>query len=171
LTVGILLENMFNTQEFLYPYYRLQEAGIAPLVIAPEVGTFTAEHIAYKHAADVAARDVNAADLAGLIIPGGYAPDRLRRHPEILDIVRAVDGAGKPLGVICHASWVIISARIVDGRRLTAVSSTRDDLENAGATYVADERVVVDGNLVTAQSYPDVPAFMKAFLEVLGTTA
>lgn len=164
--VGIFIENMFNTQEFMYPYYRLQEEGIEPVVIGPEVDTYVAEHIAYRHDADVAARDVDPDELAGLIIPGGYAPDRIRRHQSMLDIVRAIDAARKPLGSICHASWVIISARVVRGRRLTAVASTRDDLENAGAIYL-DERVVVDGNLVTAQSYPDAPAFTKAFLDVL----
>ncbi len=166
--VGILIENLFNMQEFLYPYYRFVEAGLEPVVIGPEVATYTAEHIGYQHASDVAARDVDATELAGLIVPGGYAPDRLRRHAEILDIVRSVDGAGKPLGIICHGSWVGISARVVKGRRLTAVASTQDDLVNAGADYVADERVVVEGNLVTAQSFPDVPAFTKAFLDVLG---
>lgn len=165
--IGILIENMFNMQEFLYPYYRLIEADHEPIVIGPEVDSYTAEHVPYVHASDVAARDVDPDDLAGLIVPGGYAPDRLRRHRAVLDLVRAVDGAKKPLGVICHASWVIISARIVEGRRLTAAASTRDDLENAGAHYVADERIVVEGNLVTAQSYPDVPGFMKAFLGVL----
>ncbi len=165
--VGILLENLFNMQEFMYPYYRLIEEGIEPVVIGPEAATYTAESIGYQHTADVAAAAVDPASLDGLIIPGGYAPDRLRRYPAVLDIVRAVDSAKKPLGVICHASWVIISAKVVAGRRLTAVASTRDDVENAGGTYVADERVVTDGHLVTAQSFPDVPAFTKRFLEVL----
>jgi protease I len=162
-TIALLLEDNFDEQEFIYPYYRVQEAGFKPLVVAPEAKTYVGK-TAFTFAADVAAADVDAQQLAGVIVPGGYAPDRVRRYPQMLDIVQSVNEAGKPVGSICHASWVIISAKIVAGRMLTGHPSTRDDLENAGAHY-STERVVVDGNLVTAQHYRDLPMFMKAFLE------
>lgn len=162
-TIALLLEDHFDEQEFIYPYYRVQEAGFKPLVIAPEVKTYAGK-TAFTFAADAAAVDVDADQLAGVIVPGGYAPDRVRRYPAMLDIVHSLNEAGKPVGSICHASWVIISAKIVSGRMLTGHPSTRDDLENAGAHY-STERVVVDGNLVTGQHYRDLPMFMKAFLE------
>jgi protease I len=162
-TIGIFIEDHFDEQEFIYPYYRVQEAGFTPLVIGPERTSYRGK-TGFSWDADAAAGDVDASDLAGLIVPGGYAPDRMRRHEAMLELVRAIDEAGRPLGSICHASWVIISARVVKGRRLTGHPSTRDDLENAGAEY-SEDRVVVDRNLVTAQHYRDLPGFTKAFLE------
>lgn len=162
--IGIFIEDHFDEQEFIYPFYRIQEAGFEPLVIGPEVKTYASKS-GFAKKADVAADDISAPELAGLIIPGGYAPDRMRRYASMLRLVRELDDAGRPIGSICHAGWVIISARIVKGRRLTGHSSTRDDLENAGAVYL-EERVVVGGNLVTAQHYVDLPDFTKAFLDL-----
>jgi protease I len=165
MTIGMLIEDHVDDREFIYPYYRLQEAGFSPLVIGPDSKDYRSKAgISFK--AEIAAENVKADELAGLIIPGGYAPDRMRRHQAMVEVVQAVDKANLPLGSICHAGWMIISAKVVRGRRLTGHMSTRDDLTNAGAIYLED-RVVVDGNLVTAQHYLDLPGFMKAFLEVL----
>jgi protease I len=164
--IGIFTEDHFDDREFIYPYYRVQEAGFEPLVIGPEVKAYRSKE-GLEVEAEAAAAEVKADELAGLIVPGGYAPDRMRRHPAMLEIVRTVDAAKRPLGSICHAGWVLISARVVKGRRLTGHPSTRDDLENAGAHYHED-RIVTDGNLVTAQHYRDLPGFMAAYLEVLG---
>jgi protease I len=161
--IALLLEDHFDEQEFIYPYYRVQEAGFKPLVVALEAKTYAGK-TGFTFAADAAAADVDTSQLAAVIVPGGYAPDRVRRYPKMLKIVQDVNEAGRPVGSICHASWVIISAKIVAGRMLTGHPSTRDDLENAGAHY-STERVVVDSNLVTAQHYRDLPMFMKAFLE------
>ena len=95
--------------------------------------------------------------------PGSVAPDSLRRSPEVLALVRKVAEEGKPLGAICHGPWVLVSAGLVRGRKVTGFFSIRDDLENAGGLY-REEGVVVDGNLVTAQGPKDLPAFMRAFL-------
>lgn len=160
--LGIFIEDIFDEQEFIYPYYRVQEAGFTPLVIGPEAKPYRSK-VGFEVVAEAAASEVSANALAGLIVPGGYAPDRIRRHPAMLALVRDIDEARKPLGAICHASWVIISAKVVKGRRVTGHPSTRDDLENAGAVYLTD-RVVVDGNLVTAQHYRDLAGFMAAFL-------
>lgn len=164
--IGILLEDHVDDREFIYPFYRVQEAGFEPLVIGPEAKSYRSKG-GLPFSADVAADTVKADELAGLIVPGGYAPDRMRRFAAMLDVVRAVDAAQQPLGSICHAGWVLISARVVADRRLTGHPSTRDDLENAGARFLED-RVVTDGHLVTAQHYRDLPGFMAAYLEVLG---
>ncbi|MEM6427692.1 MAG: type 1 glutamine amidotransferase domain-containing protein [Deinococcota bacterium] len=161
--IALLIEDNFDEQEFIYPFYRVQEAGFKPLVVGPEAKTYKGK-TGFGWQADVAPVDVDTEQLSGLIVPGGYAPDRVRRYPEMLELVSTINKAGKPLGSICHASWVIISAKVVAGRMLTGHPSTKDDLENAGAHY-STERVVVDGNLVTAQHYRDLPMFMKAFLE------
>lgn len=160
--LGILIEDIFDEQEFIYPFYRLQEAGFTPLIIGPETRRYRSK-AGFEVKAEVAATELESDSLAGLIIPGGYAPDRIRRHPAMLALVRGVNDAHKPIGAICHAGWVIISAKIVKGRRVTGHPSTRDDLENAGALYQT-ARVVTDGKLVTAQHYQDLPEFMAAFL-------
>lgn len=167
--IAILIEDHVDDREFIYPFYRVQEAGYTPLVVGPESKAYRSKG-GLEMTAEAAAQDVKPDELYGLIVPGGYAPDRMRRHPPLLEVVRAVDEAGLPLGAICHASWVLISARVVKGRRLTGHPSTRDDLENAGARYEED-RVVTDGHLVTAQHYDDLPGFMAAYLEVLDKSA
>ena len=101
-----------------------------------------------------------------LVIPGGFAPDKLRRSQAVLDLVRAFDGAGKPIAFICHAGWVPISARILKGRRATSVGAIRDDMVNAGADWV-DEATVVDGNLISARTPADLGPWMKALLKAL----
>ena len=163
--IAILIEEHFDEQEFIYPYYRVQECGYEAVVVGPETKTYHSK-VSFGQQADVRADEVDPDDFAGLIVPGGYAPDRMRRHKTMLELVRAVNSAQKPLGSICHASWVIISAKVVAGRRLTGHPSTRDDLENAGAIYLED-RVVVDENLVTAQHYIDLPAFTKTFVDLV----
>lgn len=161
--IGILLADLFDEREFIYPYYRVLEAGHTPLVIGPEARTYQAKSgFAWK--AEVAAEE--APPLSGLLIPGGFAPDYLRRSPAVLALVRRVAEEGKPLGAICHAGWVLISAGLVRGRRVTGFFSIRADLENAGGLY-QEEGVVVDDTLVTAQGPKDLPGFMQAFLGLL----
>lgn len=162
-TIGILLEDYFDEREVVYPFYRMQEAGFTPLVIGPKAGSFHGK-TPFSFEAKVAATEVQADDLAGLIVPGGFAPDRIRRHKSMIALIRAIDEQGKPLGAICHAGWALISAGVVRGRNLTGFSSIREDLENAGANYHEAQRVVTDGNLVTAQHADDLPGFMQAFL-------
>jgi protease I len=164
--IGLLIEDVFDEQEFIYPYYRLQEAGFQVTVIGPEASAPYTSKAGFTFKSDQAADTVKAENLSGLVIPGGFAPDRMRRHAAMLKLVKDIDDTGKPLGAICHAGWVLISAGVVKGRRLTGFMSTKDDLINAGASYL-DERVVTDGNLVTAQHYKDLPGFMAAYLELL----
>jgi len=161
--IGILLADLFDEREFIYPYYRVLEAGHQAVVVGPEAREYRAKSgFAWK--AEVSARE--APPLDGLLIPGGFAPDYLRRSPEVLALVRHLDGERKPIGAICHAGWVLISAQAVGGRKVTGFPSIRDDLVNAGGLY-QEAGVVVDGHLVTAQGPKDLPQFMRAFLGLL----
>ncbi len=165
MVVAVLIEDLFDERELIYPYYRLQEAGAEVLLVGPEARVYRSKS-GFAMRADLSAAEVREKALAGLVIPGGYAPDRLRRHGAVLALVRAVDEAQKPLAAICHAGWVLISAGVVRGRRLTGYHSIRDDLENAGAIYL-DEAPVVDGHLITARNPADLPVWMAAFTAAL----
>jgi protease I len=116
---------------------------------------------------DTTVSQVSEADYDALVIPGGYAPDRLRRADEVLDLVRAFDQRRKPIAFICHAGWVPISAKILKGRRATSVAAIKDDMINAGVDWV-DEATVVDGNLISARTPADLGPWMKALLAALG---
>ena len=165
--IAILVEDHYEELELWYPYHRLREAGFAPLLVGPRPGVFHGKKGSYPAEAEVAAEEVDPADLAALVVPGGYAPDLMRRHRAMVDLVRRVHDAGRPVAAICHAGWLLISAGIVDGRRATSFFSIRDDMVNAGAAWV-DEEVVVDGNLVTSRHPGDLPAFTTALLKLLG---
>jgi protease I len=164
--VVIPLETMFNDQEFWYPFYRLQEAG-ARVVVA---GSGSAD--AYNGKAgtvkrvDAVVSELRAADFDGILIPGGYAPDHMRRYPPMVAMVRELFESGKLVAAICHAGWMLASADILKGRTVTSFSAIRDDLVHAGANWV-DQEVVVDGNLITSRTPDDLPAFMRAVINFL----
>jgi len=120
----------------------------------------------YPITADTTAEKVNASQFDGVIVPGGYAPDILRRFPEVLRFVRQMHQQGKLIGAICHAGWVLVSADVLKGKTATCFFAIKDDVINAGATYV-DRDVVRDGNLITARKPDDLPAFMRTWLAAL----
>ncbi len=163
--IAILIADLFNESELIYPYYRVQEAGYQAILVGAEVQEYRSK-LGLPMKADLAAADVRAEEFAGLVIPGGFAPDSLRRSPAILSLVKACDKAQKPIAAICHAGWVIISAGIVHGRNVTGTMAIKDDLINAGGFY-HDEAVVIDRNLITSRKPDDLPCFMKAFLKAL----
>ena len=163
--VAILVEDIYEDQELWYPYYRLLEAGATVTMVGPEAKTYESKH-GYPATADVAAADVTADDFDAVMIPGGFAPDRLRRYQTVLDLVRGVYEKGGAIGSICHAGWVPVSAGILKGKRATCVSAIKDDLINAGAIYL-DEAVVVDGNLVTSRTPADLPVFLPALIDAI----
>ena len=163
--VLILVEQGYEDLDLWYPKIRLEEDGIEVVVAGPEKTTYSGKH-GYPCRADRTFNEVRSADFDGLVIPGGWAPDKLRRLPVVLDLVREFDRAGKPIGMICHAGWVPISAKILKGRKVTGVSAIRDDLENAGATFL-DQSAVVDGNLVSSRTPADLPAFCRELLSLL----
>ncbi|MGQ0570095.1 MAG: type 1 glutamine amidotransferase domain-containing protein [Armatimonadota bacterium] len=164
--VAVLAEEIYEDLELWYPVLRLREAGAEVKIIGPKAGEVYKSKHGYPARADLSMDDVNAADFDALVIPGGYAPDRMRRHAAMLNLVRAMHEAKKPIAFICHAGWVPISAGIVRGRTLTSVSAIKDDLVNAGAKWV-DQEVVVDGNLISSRTPPDLPAFCRELVTML----
>ncbi|UCG39605.1 MAG: type 1 glutamine amidotransferase [bacterium] len=163
--VGILVETLYQDQELWYPYYRMMEEGAEVVVVGPRVDTFTSKY-GYPAKADAAAGDVAAEDLDALIIPGGYAPDHMRRHKAMVDLVAEMDRQGKVVAAICHAGWMLASAGILEGRTVTGFFAIRDDMVNAGARWV-DREVAVDRNLITSRQPSDLPAFCRAVIEAL----
>jgi protease I len=165
-TVAILVENLYQELEVWYPLLRLREAGARVLTVGQEAGqTYTSKH-GYPVIADRALAQVAAGELDALVIPGGYAPDILRRYPKALDLVRDMNATGKIVAAICHAAWVLCSAGILKGRRATCFFAIKDDLIHAGASYV-DEEVVVDRNLITSRKPDDLPAFCREIIAAL----
>jgi protease I len=164
--VAILVAEMYNEFELWYPYYRLIEAGHEPVLVGPEAATYSSK-AGLLATAQVAGRDARAEDFAGLVIPGGYAPDHMRRDPALVDLVKRICAEGKPVAAICHGGWMLASAEVIVGRRLTSFFAIKDDLVHAGARW-RDAEVVVDGNLITSRQPDDLPAFMREFLKVLG---
>lgn len=162
----ILVEEIFNDLEFWYPYYRLKEAGADVTV----VGSGSAEEYTGKSGTrakvDAIADQILPSEFDGIIIPGGYAPDHMRRYPRMVKLVRDLFDAGKVVAAICHAGWMLASAGILEGRTVTSFFAIRDDMTNAGAVWV-DEEVVVDGSLITSRRPDDLPAFMKAIIDRL----
>jgi protease I len=167
--VAVLVERDYEDQELWYPLYRLREAGAEVVVIGPQTGTYNSKHD-YPVEATLAADDANPADFDGVVVPGGWAPDRLRRYASVTNFVKALHKAGKMVAAICHGPHVLISAGVVHGRRVAAVIALKDDLTNAGATFV-DAEAVRDGNIISARTPDDLPAFMREVLAALETPA
>jgi len=165
--VLLLAADQFEDMELLYPLYRLAEEDIAVTVAGLDDRPVTGKKGHGPVPVDATVSDVREADFDALVIPGGYAPDKLRRSPNVLNLVRAFDDRGKPIAFICHAGWVPISAKIVKGRRATSVGAIRDDMVNAGVDWV-DEPTVVDGNLISARTPADLGPWMKALLAAIG---
>ncbi|MCR4428556.1 MAG: type 1 glutamine amidotransferase [Caldiserica bacterium] len=163
--VGVLIADMFNEFEVIYPYYRLLEEGYEALLVGPEKKEYKSK-AGLAMEADRGSSEVKPEQIEGILIPGGFAPDFLRRDPKIISLVRAVFDLGKPVASICHGAWVIISAGIVRGKKVTGFFAVKDDLVNAGGIFL-DEPLVVDGNLISSRKPEDLPLFMKEFLRQL----
>jgi protease I len=166
--VLILAADDFEDMELLYPLHRLIEENVAVTVAGLDDHPVRGKKGYGPLPVDTTVDQVAEPSFDALVIPGGYAPDKLRRSDVVLDLVRAFDTAGKPIAFICHAGWVPISARIIKGRRATSVGAIRDDMVNAGADWV-DEAAVVDGNLISARTPDDLGPWMKALLKALLT--
>ncbi len=165
--IALFVEELYNELEFWYPYYRMIEARFDVII----VGTGRQESFISKVGMPVVphttADKVNTDELAAVIIPGGFAPDKMRINPGMLRIVRKMYNGGKVVASICHAGWVLISAGILKSKKATGCIMIKDDLVNAGAEYL-DQEVVVDGNLITSRTPDDLPAFCKEILKKLG---
>jgi protease I len=164
--VVILAANDFEDSELLYPLHRLREEQAHVTLASLGGRAVTGKKGHGPVAVDAGTDDIRADDFDAVVIPGGYAPDKLRRDSHVLDLVRAFDRDAKPIAFICHAGWVPISAGIVKGRRATSVGAIRDDMVNAGVDWV-DEAAVVDGNLISARTPDDLGPWMRALLDAL----
>jgi len=161
----IFVENEYQDLEVWYPLLRLREAGYRVVTAGTKTGPSYKGRHGYPITADALASELVDASFDVVVVPGGIAPDKLRLDPAVLAMVRKADAEGRTLGAICHAGSVLVSANVLRGRRATSYVSIRDDMVNAGCTWV-DEEVVVDRNLVTSRVPADLPAFMRALLEV-----
>ncbi len=165
--VAILVDNVYQEMELWYPLYRLQEAGAEVITVGAAAGQTYTSKLGYPCTAQKSYDQVSADDFAGMIIPGGFAPDHMRRHAAAKKLVADVNAQGKLVAAICHAGWMLCSAHgMLTGRKATSFFAIKDDMVNAGAEWI-DAEVVVDGNLVTSRKPEDLPAFMKACLDVL----
>ncbi len=164
--VLVLAADLFEDMELLYPVYRLREEEAQVTIAGLSSDPVTGKKGHGPVEVDTTVDEVDATDFDALVIPGGFAPDKLRQSKPVLDLVKAFNADSKPIAFICHAGWVPISAEIVKGRRATSVGAIRDDMVNAGADWV-DEACVVDGNLISARTPEDLGPWMKALLGAL----
>jgi protease I len=160
---AVLVEQMYQEMEVWYPVYRLREAGCKVTLVGPEAGQSYASKLGYPVKSDKAARDVSADDFDLLIIPGGYAPDHMRRCEPMIRLASTMAEQGKIVAAICHGPWLLCSTQALKGRRATCFFSIKDDVINAGGNYV-DAEVVRDGNLITSRKPDDLPAFLQAVI-------
>jgi protease I len=156
---------LYEDLELWYPKIRLEEEGATTTVAGLGEKTYQGKR-GYPVTVDVNVDQLDAATFDGLVIPGGFAPDQLRRFDKVLQLTREIFQAGKPVAFICHAGWVPISAKILKGRHATSVRAIKDDMENAGVVW-EDSAVVVDGNLISSRSPADLPQFCKALIVAL----
>jgi protease I len=155
----VLVEQQYQEMEVWYPVYRLREAGCIVTLVGPEAGHTYPSKLGYPARSDKGIKDVSANEFDCVIIPGGFAPDFLRRSEGILKLVSEMAEQGKVVAAICHGPWVLCSTQALKGKKATCFFAIKDDVMNAGASY-ADAEVVRDGNLITSRKPDDLPAFM-----------
>lgn len=163
--IALLVEDLYEDNEYWYPYYRLKEEGAEVETVAPEIKTYHSKHGA-PATATTSAQNALGRQYDGLVIPGGFSPDKMRRSPDMVELVKKICTENKPVAAICHGPWMLVSAGALQGRKATCFFSIRDDVINAGATYV-DEEVVQDGNVITSRQPADLPAFCRTLIGAL----
>lgn len=161
-----LVEDEFEDLELWYPILRLQEEGATVHLVGKEAGKKYIGKYGVPAVSEYAFTDIQADQYDAILVPGGWAPDKLRRYPEVIEFVRSMNDAKKPIGQICHAGWVLISANILDGVNVTSTPGIKDDMTNAGSTW-HDEAVVTDGHIISSRRPPDLPPYVKAFADKL----
>jgi protease I len=165
--IGVLIDNMFEDSEYSKPAAAYKKAKHELMNIGVKKGTVKGETIGTKVKVEKAVSDVTADDFDALFIPGGYSPDRLRSHDEVVAFVKQFAATGKPIFFICHGAQLLITADLLKGRKVTGWKSLIQDIKNAGAKYL-DQEVVKDGNFISSRYPADIPAFIKASLDKLG---
>lgn len=161
--IAVLAEAQYEDMELWYPYYRLREAGATVDILGTGDSSYPSKR-GHEVTVDYKVDHAVTSNYGGVVIPGGYAPDKMRRHPPMVRFVSDMYDNGGICAAICHAGWMLISAGLVDGKRCTSYSSIREDMENAGADWV-DEEVVRDGQLITSRNPDDLPAFCRTIID------
>jgi protease I len=161
----IISADNYEDSELLVPYYRLQEDGVEVDIASMKKGSITGKH-SYKVEANMDLQDVNAGEYDLLILPGGKAPEQIRKEKRALEIARHFFENNKPVSAICHGAQTLITAGVLKGRHATCYKSVADEMRDAGADY-EDKEVVVDGNLVTSRQPSDLPAFMRETIKMV----
>jgi protease I len=166
---AILVENLYHEMEVWVPFFRLQELGAKVALVGPKKETYRSK-LGYPAEAELDASEAARDKFDALIIPGGYAPDLLRTNERLVHMVRAHVQQGAIVAAICHGTWMLASADVLKGRKATGATQIRDDIRNAGATWV-DQACVRDGNIITSRKPGDLPQFCAAIIEALAETA
>ena len=164
--IAIMVDEMYQVLEVWYPYYRLREGGFEVDFVAAEAKKEYHSKEGYPCISEVLAKEANPNDYDCMIVPGGYAPDYMRRCDDVIKFANGMVNAGKVIAAICHGGWLLCSTKVYKGRKATCFMAIKDDIKNAGAEYV-DAECVVDGNLITSRKPDDLPAFCTAILEKL----
>jgi protease I len=165
--IAILVDQLYQEMEVWYPLYRLREAGATVVTVGATAGATYNSKLGYPCPCEKSYDQVSSRDFDGVVVPGGFAPDHIRRHAKANQLVADINREGKLVAAICHAGWVLCSAHgMLKGRRATSFFAIKDDMVNAGAIW-EDSEVVVDGNLVTSRKPDDLPAFCQAVIAVL----
>jgi len=164
--VAILVDEMYQVLEVWYPYYRFLEAYIQVNLVAAEAKKEYHSKEGYPCVSEIAAEEADAGDYDCMLVPGGFAPDFMRRSADVIKFANDMVDAGRVIAAICHGGWLLCSTKIYKGKKATCFMAIKDDIINAGAEYVDDE-CVVDGNLITARKPDDLPAFCTAVLRAL----
>jgi protease I len=164
--VVMLVERDFEDLELWYPVLRLREDNVKVLIAGKVKGQTYKGKYGLPIQADIDFKEMLEIEFDGLLVPGGWAPDMLRREPEVLEFTKRMDQENKPIGHICHAGWVLVSADVLRGKTVTSTPGIKDDMINAGATWV-DEACVVDQNIVSSRRPADLPPFVVEFIRLL----
>ena len=163
--IAILIENLFDEKELIYPYFRLKEDFEVHLVGSQKDTVYSGKSGLTMKSTHGSA-DVKAEDYAGVLIPGGFSPDNMRRTESTKDLVKEFCSQNKPIAAICHGPWMMASCCDLKGKDITSFFSIKDDLINAGANWV-DKELVVSGNLITSRNPNDLPVFVKTFVDAV----
>ncbi|HYA14419.1 MAG TPA: type 1 glutamine amidotransferase domain-containing protein [Syntrophales bacterium] len=164
--IVLLVEDRYQVLELWYPLIRLREAGAVVTVAGPEGGKVYKSAEGYEITADVSVGSIRIKEYDAIIVPGGYAPDLMRRNPAMVGLVKEAYNQGKVVAAICHAGWILASAGIVRGKRVTSFYSIKDDMINAGANWL-DEPIVCDGRIITSRKPEDLPFFCREIIAAL----
>ncbi|MDP3971221.1 MAG: type 1 glutamine amidotransferase domain-containing protein [bacterium] len=164
--VAILVEDLYQDLELWYPFYRLREEGIKPVIVGIKKAHKYKGKYGYPVESDIDIKEAKIDEFDAVLIPGGFAPDLMRKNRDMIDFVKDMNTAGKLVASICHGAWMLASAGIIQGKKCTCYDAIADDIINAGGIY-SDEEVVVDGNIITSRKPDDLPAFCQAIISKL----